>query len=195
MKYAMSNLNGNFEHYRKLLDTIHFAPNDEIYMLGNIIGNQAEGIRILFDMMKRKNIIPFFGAQEYDFYRILFYGRHELSEHGSKPSEINRNSTLSHPACVPIYSRYYSLPISEQDAIWDYLSSFLFFGTAETKKGCFFLSHEIVSGNFQAENENTFFICAGQSSDIPINSNQIIVGSKNAPGCICLDSLKKFYLA
>ena len=55
MIYAMSDLHGCYDLYIKMLDKINFSDEDTLYILGDVTDRGEDGIKILQDMMKRKN--------------------------------------------------------------------------------------------------------------------------------------------
>ncbi len=61
MIYAMSDLHGCFDKYKKMLEKINLCENDTLYILGDVVDRGKDGIKILFDMMKRKKCHSYFG--------------------------------------------------------------------------------------------------------------------------------------
>ena len=49
--YVMSDIHGDYERYRKMLQLIRFKDTDTLYILGDIIDRGSNGIKILQDMM------------------------------------------------------------------------------------------------------------------------------------------------
>ena len=68
MHYAISDLHGCFDKYKRMLELIRFHPGDTLYILGDIVDRGEGGIRILQDMMWHKNIIPFWGNHDHMAY-------------------------------------------------------------------------------------------------------------------------------
>ncbi len=64
MIYAVSDLHGCYEKYRKLLSTLSLGGADTLYVLGDVIDRGAGGIDILLDMMTRANVKPLIGNHE-----------------------------------------------------------------------------------------------------------------------------------
>lgn len=64
MIYAMSDLHGCRESYQSMLEAIEFAPEDTLYVLGDVIDRGPDGVEILQDMMGRSNVIPILGNHE-----------------------------------------------------------------------------------------------------------------------------------
>ena len=57
----MSDLHGCYDKYMQMLEKIKFSSNDTLYILGDIIDREDNGIKILLDIMKRSNVIPLLG--------------------------------------------------------------------------------------------------------------------------------------
>lgn len=65
MTYVMSDIHGDYEKYRRMLEVIDLGENDELFVLGDIIDRGENGIKILFDMMSRPNVFPLAGNHEF----------------------------------------------------------------------------------------------------------------------------------
>ncbi len=65
MIYVMSDIHGCFDKYQKMLRWIDFAPEDTLYVLGDVIDRGPDGIKILQDMMGRVNVFPILGNHEF----------------------------------------------------------------------------------------------------------------------------------
>ena len=71
MHYAISDLHGCFDKYKRMLQLIRFHSGDTLYILGDIVDRGEGGIRILQDMMRHKNIIPFWGNHDHMAHYLL----------------------------------------------------------------------------------------------------------------------------
>lgn len=60
----MSDLHGQYEAYRKMLEQIDFTEDDELYILGDVCDRGPAPIRILLDVMKRDNVTLLCGNHE-----------------------------------------------------------------------------------------------------------------------------------
>ncbi len=65
MIYVMSDINGEYEKYIRMLKKIHLKDEDSLFILGNVIDIGANGIKVLQDMMMRPNVYPILGNHEY----------------------------------------------------------------------------------------------------------------------------------
>lgn len=65
MIYCMSDIHGDYEKYRRMLETIPLREEDTLYILGDVVDRGPEPIAVLLDMMKRPNIRSILGNHEY----------------------------------------------------------------------------------------------------------------------------------
>ena len=65
MVYCMSDIHGNYEGYKNLLEKVDFKEEDTLYVLGDVIDRGKQSIKILQDMMIRPNVVPIIGNHEY----------------------------------------------------------------------------------------------------------------------------------
>lgn len=64
MTYAVSDLHGCYDKFKKLLRTIHFTDKDVMYVLGDIVDYGEESIELLCDLSMRCNVIPIVGDHD-----------------------------------------------------------------------------------------------------------------------------------
>ena len=64
MTYAVSDIHGCYDKYRKLLKKIDFGSEDTLYVLGDVIDRGPAGFRILLDMASQPNIVNLLGNHE-----------------------------------------------------------------------------------------------------------------------------------
>lgn len=65
MIYCMSDIHGDYEKYRRMLETISLREEDTLYILGDVVDRGSEPVPILLDMMQRSNVRPVLGNHEY----------------------------------------------------------------------------------------------------------------------------------
>lgn len=73
MIYICTDIHGLYDRYEKLLEKLNLQDQDVLYVLGDMIDRGPDGIKILQDMMKRKNIVPFLGNHEHMMLMYLFW--------------------------------------------------------------------------------------------------------------------------
>ena len=85
MIYVMSDLHGCYEKYKIMLEKLNFSDEDTLYILGDVVDRGNDGIKILLDMMERKNVIPLLGNHDYiakKLLELLFLEGKNYSESG-----------------------------------------------------------------------------------------------------------------
>ena len=80
MIYCMSDIHGNYDGYKKLLERVDFKNSDTLYVLGDVIDRGGQSIKLLQDMMARYNVIPILGNHEYMGIQCLKFLMQEISE-------------------------------------------------------------------------------------------------------------------
>ena len=54
--YVMSDIHGNFNAYKAMLEKINFGASDMLYILGDILDRGPNPIKIILDLMERSNV-------------------------------------------------------------------------------------------------------------------------------------------
>lgn len=63
--YCISDIHGDYERYRAMLQKINLKDRDNLYVIGDVIDRGRDSLKILRDMMMRVNVIPIIGNHEY----------------------------------------------------------------------------------------------------------------------------------
>ena len=58
MIYAMSDIHGQYELFRNLMEQIPLGKDDTLYVLGDVVDRGPDSMKILKYMMANPNIIP-----------------------------------------------------------------------------------------------------------------------------------------
>ena len=144
MIYAISDLHGNYDAYRKALETIHFSQNDTLYVVGDVIDRGNQSIKILQHMMKHANIIPIAGNHEYMALTVLTKFHQEITEefldslqtkdfiNYQRWMEDGGNQTLK---------EFHTLSKSQQKDIIHYLSEFSLYEQVDVNNQKYILVH------------------------------------------------------
>lgn len=224
MTYAISDLHGCFEKYEKMLEKISFCENDTLYILGDVIDRGNDGIKLLLDISKRKNVVCLCGNHDYTFFVLM---TKILTK--TEPLEEELKETLKmwiSDGGKPTLEAFLSLDKKQTKSILSFISSLPYNKILTVGKNAFHLSHTLpekeifLSGN--AENEDyligepdyeevyfeniymvtghtpTSFIDPESRGRIWKNNNHIALDCGavfgNPLGCICLDTFEEFYV-
>lgn len=64
MTYVMADIHGYYSKFLDFIDYVNFSENDTLYIIGDVINRGPDGIKILQDIMIRKNVIALMGNHE-----------------------------------------------------------------------------------------------------------------------------------
>jgi serine/threonine protein phosphatase 1 len=65
MIYVISDIHGNIERYRSVMEKINLQPDDTLYILGDVVDRYPGGIQLLQEIMSMKNAKMLLGNHEY----------------------------------------------------------------------------------------------------------------------------------
>lgn len=144
MIYVMSDLHGCYEKYMAMLEKIRFSENDTLYILGDVVDRGEGGIKILQDMMRRKNIKPLLGNHDDWTLKILRMLKNPKTETLSKADMSLLQAWLSDGG-KPTFTAFAGLSEEEQQNILTYLDSFGLYEVLTVGGNKFFLAHSVPS--------------------------------------------------
>ena len=65
MVYAVSDLHGCCDKFRKLPEMIRLTDDDVLYVLGDVVDRGAENVRLISELASRRNIVTLLGNHDY----------------------------------------------------------------------------------------------------------------------------------
>ena len=144
MIYAVSDIHGCTDKYFALLDKIAFSDSDTLYVLGDVIDRGDGGLNVLFDMEKRKNVIPIIGNHESLALgamkaMVKFPGEEALER-------LRRSKTFilwEASGGEPTVKAFAALDPEKKKAAVDYISVFSVYDSITLPSGKFHLSHTL----------------------------------------------------
>ncbi len=71
MIYVTGSICGRFDKYKRLLEKIDLRSRDDLYVVGDIIGEGADSLKVLEDMSMRSNVFSVLGDNEYFAHKIM----------------------------------------------------------------------------------------------------------------------------
>ena len=126
--YCMSDIHGEYEKYRKMLNKLPFSDSDTLYIIGDVLDRGPDGIKILQDMMRRPNIVPLVGNHEYAALSCLrLLDKVVPGERALGTWDMIKQSILSWKinGGTPTIAAYWQLSQKEQREVIDYLGEFI----------------------------------------------------------------------
>ncbi len=224
MIYAMSDLHGCFDKYKRMLDKIKLSIKDTLYILGDVVDRGDGGIQILLDMMKHKNIVPLIGNHEYMAFSVL---KSMWKENKPDWWEKIRADWLSDGG-APTEKAFMGLGKAEQEAILNYIVNFDIYETVKIGDNTFVLTHaginnftkgkelhkyelyDFITGKMDYDKvySDDFYLVSGHTPTGLIDKvydGRIFRKNKHIAidcgavferplGCICLDTMEEFYV-
>ncbi len=156
MKYAISNIHGNYEKWQHILKEIDFTEDDDMYVLGDAVDYGDEPMALLFDMMERPNVYPLMGEHEYNFLKYIKdipvdCSVEDFPKHLSKDKVRGFMDWIKNGGRTTFES-YMKLSTDDKSAILEYLSEFMLYDIAETEDDEFILTNSGID-NFHPEKE------------------------------------------
>ena len=69
--YVCSDIHGQYDLYKTMLNEINFTSEDHFYILGDMIDRGEDGIRVLQDVASRPNVTCLLGNHEYMMWNYI----------------------------------------------------------------------------------------------------------------------------
>lgn len=156
--YVMSDLHGCYEKYLKMLEKISFSSNDTLYILGDVVDRGDGGIKILQDMMKKRNIIPIMGNHEKMALNILQKVYSELEYEGKTTATVSSSNDcklwFAHGG-FPTYHHFSLLHPKQQRSLLEYIESFSIDCDIVVNGKQFYLAHSALKAHCHKELSKT----------------------------------------
>lgn len=80
MYYAISDIHGEYEKYKKMLDLIHFSDEDTLFVIGDVCDRGKQPAAVLQEMMCRSNVYPIMGNHDAIAWYLLDKLNTEITE-------------------------------------------------------------------------------------------------------------------
>ncbi len=132
MYYVVSDIHGCYQKFKKLLEIINFSnEKDILFVLGDAIDRECDGIEVLHLMMRYDHIVPIMGNHERMAYTILSQLERKIVIDNEKVKR--RHLRAIYPICgwwfseggIPTIKGYSKLRKKEREAILDYIGDAL----------------------------------------------------------------------
>ena len=124
MHYVISDVHGCYDLFLKMLDKINFSEDDTLYLLGDMIDREPDGIRLMQDVMRRKNVVPFLGNHEDMLYRVI----RSIGKKLTKAERLEVEETLicwvEYNGGDVTWDAWRALSEAERKELLDYLETF-----------------------------------------------------------------------
>ena len=152
MIYAMSDLHGEYDKYRAMLERIHFSDDDSLFIVGDVVDRGPKPIAILRDMSLRPNVFPIMGNHDKMAIDVLSWLLDDISEQ-TLYKNINEESMYRlivwrMNGAQTTIDGFSALSREERADLLDYLNEFVPYEVIEAGGKTFILVHAGL-GNFE----------------------------------------------
>ena len=111
MHYVMSDIHGHRSRFDSIMEQIELKPNDKLFVLGDVIDRNPDGLQILLELKKMPNVRMLLGNHEHMMLDVL-----EHPGDGTKLRRWYRNGgDITH-------AKFEKMPSYLQDEIVSYLN-------------------------------------------------------------------------
>ncbi len=152
MIYVMSDIHGEYEKYKSMLEKINFSDNDELFVLGDIIDRGPSSVKLLADMSVRYNVHPIFGNHELmalDVLRSLCTDVTEENYATAVTAEtIGKMLTWQENGGNVTLAEFKELPADERLDLLEYLEDFAPYEICKAAGKKFILIHSTLGSDF-----------------------------------------------
>ena len=124
MTYVISDIHGCYKQYIELLEKINFHDKDVLYVLGDAIDRGPEPIKVIQDIIKRKNVFFILGNHELLMYRVIkpIISSNKRKKKLSKEAKLEYEEWLSDGGLIT-ENYFWGLAEEEQHEILDFIES------------------------------------------------------------------------
>ena len=142
MTYVVSNIHGDYESFKALLETINFKDTDIMYILGDIVDYGEGGIELINDISMRYNVYPIVGEHDFTALKMLA-GFSRMLESGETPTPefISEMTEWSADGGAVTLSAFRELDEDAREGVIDYLSDMALYEEIEVSGQEYLLVH------------------------------------------------------
>lgn len=142
MTYVISDIHGNFDKFKTLLDKISFSDSDVMYLLGDIVDYGDESIELLCNISMRYNVIPILGEHDYKAFKLLS-ALNEMLNEGTRPDEetLSLMTEWIADGGQKTMEGFKALDADMREGVLDYLSDMSLYEEIEVKGQKYLLLH------------------------------------------------------
>lgn len=143
MTYVISDIHGNYEKFKELLEKISFRDEDTLYVLGDLLDYGDQSMELLMDLSVRLNVFPVAGEHDFLAARML-KGFDRMLRSGSSPDAeyITEMTRWVKEGGQTTLDGFRALDEEEREGILEYLEEMTLFEEIEVNGKPYLLLHE-----------------------------------------------------
>lgn len=147
MIYVASNLHGNYQKFKKLLELIAFKDTDIMYILGDVVDYGEESMELVGDLSVRYNVYPIVGEHDYMAVKMLS-GFEKMLKSGETPDKkfIAKMTEWTADGGQVTLDSFRTLDAEMREGIIDYLSDMTLYEEIEVGGKRYLLVHAGIAG-------------------------------------------------
>ncbi len=156
MIYVMSDIHGEYDKYKAMLEKIGFGDDDELFVLGDVVDRGEKSVELLKDMSTRANVYPIMGNHDFMALDLLKKLIVEITEENFdqqiNAEIISEVMSWQQNGGEPTMAGFKRLDKEDREALVDYLSEFAYYEIVQIKDKLFILVHSGL-GNFSLDKD------------------------------------------
>ena len=217
MTYVISDISGNYQKFKELMDNVLINDSDTLYVLGNTVDFGDEPMELLEDISMRANVYAVAGARDYLAARML-YGFDKMLKGGATPDAnyISEMTAWVAEGGQSTLDGFRALDADAREGVLDYLTEMTLYEEADVKGKTYILMSRGIA-NYSADTdledyepedffsedatapqiEDAIVVVGGEptkSGKIERDGNVIRINCGAKLACLCLENGKEFYV-
>lgn len=217
MTYVISDICGNYQKFKELMDNVLISDSDTLYILGNTVDFGDEPMELIEDISMRSNVYAVAGARDYLAARML-YGFDKMLKGGGTPDAdyIAQMTAWVAEGGQTTLDGFRALDADAREGVLDYLTEMTLYEEATVKGKTYFLMSRGIA-NYDADTdledyepedffaddatapqiEDAIVVVGGdvtKSGKIERDGNVIRINCGEKLACLCLETGKEFYV-
>ena len=217
MTYVISDINGNYEKFKELMDNVLISDSDTLYILGDTVDFGDEPMELIEDISMRSNVYAVAGPRDFLAARML-YGFDKMLKGGTAPDAdyIAEMTAWVAEGGQTTLDGFRALDADAREGVLDYLTEMTLYEEADVKGKNYILMRRGIADydadtdledyepeDFFAEDatapqiEDAIVVVGGmptKSGKIERDGNVIHINCGAKLACLCLENGKEFYV-
>ena len=217
MTYVISDICGNYQKFKELMDNVLINDSDTLYILGNTVDFGDEPMELLEDISMRSNVYAVAGERDYLVARML-YGFDKMLKGGTTPDAdyIAEMTAWVAEGGQTTLDGFRALDADAREGVLDYLAEMTLYEEATVGGKTYILLSRGIANydadtdledyepeDFFAEDaeapqiEDAIVVVGGEptaSGKIEREGNVIRINCGEKLACLCLENGKEFYV-
>ena len=142
MTYVMSDIHGNYEKFKEMIEQIRLRDDDILYILGDSVDVGDEPMELIADLSVRLNVYAIAGEHDYLAARML-HGFEKMLKSGAAPDAgyISEMTAWVQDGGQTTLEGFRALGEEEREGVLEYLADMTLYEEVEVKGKNYLLVH------------------------------------------------------